>query len=120
MPTPPGHKGPYSVGVAAAFTKDPAPWIEPPSFAPAGGVVGFTLATKTEIALAAETALADGTARADEPALAVNPTVLFALFGEPTLALAGDPAVLYALFSEPTLTLTLRYVDDVRTRDQFC
>ena len=64
-------------------------------------------------ALAAETALADG------PALAGNPTVMSALFGEPTLTLAGDPTVLYALFSEPMLALALRQADDVRTRGLF-
>ena len=112
---------PLEVGVAAAFTRDPAPWIEPPPFAPTGKVVGFALATQTEIALAAGTALATEMALADEPALAGKTTVLFALFGEPTLALAGGPTVLYALFSEPTLALALPYADDVRTRDMaFC
>ena len=50
------------------------PWIEPPSLAPAGEVVGFTLAAETtlaaEIALATETALAAKTPLADETALA--------------------------------------------------
>ena len=100
--------------------RDPAPWVEPSFFATAGEVVILALATEAEITLAAETALAADIALADEPVLAGNPTVLFALFGEPTLALAGDPTMLYALFSEPTLALALRYVDDVGTRDLFC
>ena len=71
---------PLRFGVAPAFTTDPAPWIEPPSFAPTGEAVIF--------ALAAETALTADTAFGDEPTLAGNPTVLFALFGEQPLALA--------------------------------
>ena len=110
--------GQLAVGVAAAFTRDPAPWVEPPSFA--AGCVSFALAAKTEIALGAETVLAAETALADKPALAGNPTVLFALFGKPMFALTGDPTVLYTLFSEPTLALALRYVDGVRTRELFC
>ena len=78
------------------------------------------LVAETYIALAPETALAAENALADEPALAGNPTVLFALFGKPTLALAEDPTVPWALFSEPRLALALRYVDDVRTRNLFC
>ena len=76
---------------------DPTPWIKPPEFASAGEVVGFALTTETEVALGAKTALGAETALADEPALAGNPTVMFALFGRPTLALTGDPTVLYAL-----------------------
>ena len=95
--------------VAATFTRDPAPRIEPPPFSPAGEVVIFALATEREITLEAGTALAtETTLLADGPALAGNPTVPCALLDEPTLAPAGDPTVLYVLFSEPTLARALR------------
>ena len=96
------------------------PLIKRPPFAPAGEVVNFALVIETKIAFAAETSLAAKPASADEPALEGNPTVLFALFGEPTQALAGDPTVMYARFGEPTLALAFRYVNDVRTRDLLC
>ena len=46
--TPPDTRAPSG---AAAFTRYLTPWTEPPYFAPAGEVVIFALATKTEITL---------------------------------------------------------------------
>lgn len=123
--TPPDTR-PLAVGVPAAFTGDPAPWIEPTPFTLAVTVVSFTLAAETEITLAAETALVVESAMAAETkitdltALEGDPTVPCALLGEPTLALAGVSTALLTLFGEPTLTLELRHSDDVRTRDLFC
>ena len=58
FPLHPRTQGPLAFGVAAAFTRDPAPWIKPPSFPPAGEVVIFVLTTESEITLETGTALA--------------------------------------------------------------
>ena len=76
------HERPYALDRTTALTRQPAKSSSSKS------------RLRPETALAAENVLPDGRA------LAGNPTVLFALFGEPTHALAGDPTVLYALFSE--------------------
>ena len=46
---PPDTRAPRGRGCSRVHG-NPAPWIEPPSFAPAGGVVGFALAAGTALA----------------------------------------------------------------------
>ena len=77
--------------VAATFTNNLAPWIEPPSLASAGEVVGFAFATGNEIALADEATLAAETALADELAFAGNPAMLFVPYWRTSARARGKP-----------------------------